>query len=208
MKNLNYLKASTGSHHFIFLENPPSPENVQAKPASPEMTEKLEPKQIVENLKKAGFQNVRLETKTEQQYKLPENERRQPNFPRTDLPLNHPDQETISVEVHVYHFAYRGIDASFQVLNLPNSRGVDLGFNAKEFSLVIREQNLDKALSKVKTAIEQSDPNFSLELMSKEGFKKVSFREQGERGLPTYDFVLDNGQKGNIVRVSDRGGFF
>jgi|GEM_PF-3260973 len=207
MKNyLNCLRAFTGSHNFIYHEKPPSPETVQAKPASPEKTEKLEPKQVVETLKKAGFQNARLETKTEQHWKRHEHERQQPGIPRDALPPNHPDRETVSVEVTTYRFAYRGIDASFQVIQQEKGNVV-LGFSTAEFGTVINAQDWDKALSKIKSAVEQKDPNFFKELMTKEGFKNVRFREQGEGGYPTYDFTLENGQKGNIVRVSDRSGF-
>ncbi len=206
MENLNCLRAFTGSHSFIYQEKPLSPETVQAKPASSEKTEKLEPKQVVETLKKAGFQNARLETKTEQHWKRHEHERQQPGIPRDALPPNHPDRETVPVEVATYRFVYRGIDASFRVIQ--QERGnVVLGFSTEKSGSAISAPDWDKALSKIKSAIEQGDPNFFKELMEKDGFKDVRFRERGKGGYPTYDFTLDNGQKGNIVRISDRSGF-
>ena len=64
-----------------------------------------------------------------------------------------------------------------------------------EGGTVIRAEDFDKALSQVKVFIEKNDPNFFKELMEKAGFENVNFSEDGEGGYPTYDFVLNNGQK-------------
>lgn len=210
MKNLNCFKSFNDSHQFVFFqEKSPSheaAETAQSAPAPSEKTDKLEPKQIVEVLERAGFQNARLETEASQKWKLDESERKMPGVPREELPADHPDNEKVPTEISTYRFSYRGIDASFQVIR-QESGNVTLGVDLGKFGLVVKAQDWDKAMSKVKSSIEQNDPNFFKELMIKEGFKDVSFREEGEGGYPTYDFVLDNGQKGNIVRLRSGNGF-
>lgn len=207
MKNLHCFNLFANFHRFIYQEKLPSPEIVQAKPASPEKTEKLEPKQIVKILKDAGFQNTRFETKTEQYFKLHEHERKEPGIPRHVLPPNHPDNETVPVEVITYRFAYRGIEAYLRITQQEQGF-IRFVISTEKIGKPLKAQNLNEVTAKIKEFIEEYDPNFFKELMIKEGFKEVRFREKGENRYPSYDFVADNGEKGNIVRLERSGDEF
>lgn len=172
--------------------------NALRKVETARQREKIE--QVLDAMAKNGLQNVRCEMVKEEKYKRNERERTEPNVPRYELPKDHPDNETITIETPVFHFNYRGIKGDFRYEKRENG-DVYLFANDGEHGHIIRAADMASAIINLKQRFENEDPNYAKELMEQMGLKITSWKEEG--GIITYDFVSDNGAKGNIVRLED-----